>query len=142
MTPIPKPVIIAARTLVVVTVAAVTALSLIPGLPGGPEGSDKLRHFLAYAVLSCLAVFSIRYPRHLVSRAILVIVAASAYGVMMEFAQRLVGRNFDVMDMVANAAGATFGGGIGAFLRRAVSALLAPRVACDRMDENKERRTP
>ena len=141
MNPIPKQVIMAARVLVVVTFVAVTVLSLIPSLPAGPEGSDKFRHFLAYAVLSCLAVFSIRYPRGLVYRAIVVIVAASAYGVVMEFAQRLVGRNFDVGDMVANATGAIIGGVLGAFLRWGITAMLTRRSGRDMLDETEERRT-
>ena len=141
MSPVMKRVIVVARVLVVVTFAAVTALSLMPGMPAGPEGSDKVRHFLAYAVLSGLAVFSIRYPRRLVHRAIVVIVSASAYGVMMEFAQRFVGRNFDVRDMVANAAGAIAGGILGAFLRWGVSALLARRAGRDMLDETEEQRT-
>jgi VanZ family protein len=70
--------------------------------------SDKAAHFFIYALLAFLLI---RPFRHVCgdSRRATVLVAsfltATAYGILMELYQSLVGRTMDVSDMVANTLG-------------------------------------
>jgi len=69
---------------------------------------DKLLHYLGYAGISCLAVVAIRNP----FRRAFVLGVIGLLGVALEFGQTFVpGRAFEVMDMVANAAGVATGAG-------------------------------
>ena len=87
-------------------VAGVVYLSLMPSPPQiGVEGSDKVGHFLAYALLAFW--FSQFYTGR--TRALYAL-GLVAMGVAIEFAQRATGwRNFEVADMVANALGVAAG---------------------------------
>jgi VanZ family protein len=83
-------------------------LSLVPaiGLPG-PQGSDKIGHFLAYFTLTAWAVLTFRSRRaHLLAALALV-----GLGVAMEFAQAQLTtvRLGDVRDALANTLGVATG---------------------------------
>lgn len=100
--------------------------SVLPGrrLPRIPDWStlfapDKVAHFVAYGVFALLlSVFlagdSRRWP---VARAI---VFAVAFGTLMEMLQAVsgTGREFDPVDMAANALGALLGGAVSALFRQ------------------------
>lgn len=93
-------------------VVIVTALTLTPtqNLPPAP-GSDKLHHFIGFAALALPAAFA--RPRWV----LWIIALVTAYGALIEIIQPHVGRHGEIMDAVANAAGACFGGVLGAVLR-------------------------
>ncbi len=113
-------IITVSRLLLIVTVAVVTALSLAPIRIDGPGGTDKLGHLAAYTALSFFAVFSLRRGGNVARRSVTVIVLAAAYGILMEVIQHFVGRDFDLLDMAANTAGAALGTAVGTGLRRIV----------------------
>jgi VanZ family protein len=95
---------------------AIPALSLLPArlfkpLARAPQfpGTDKLIHALLYAVLALTffrALTSAARCRWQAAAA--VTAAATLYGLTMEFGQRYLtnSRSFDILDAVANAAGA------------------------------------
>lgn len=96
--------------------AAIPALSLLPAglfkpLSSTPSlpGADKIIHALLYAVLT-LACFRALTPaaRCRWQAAAAIAAAAALYGLAMEFCQRYLTstRSFDILDAVANAAGA------------------------------------
>lgn len=84
------------------------ALSLLPSLPlPGPQGSDKVGHFLAYFTLTAWAVSIFRTrAAHLLAALSLV-----ALGVAMELAQATLTtvRLGDLRDALANTAGVALG---------------------------------
>lgn len=84
------------------------ALSLLPAVPlPGPEGSDKVGHFLAYFTLTAWAVAIFRTRgAHLLAALSLV-----ALGVAMELAQATLTtvRLGDLRDALANTAGVVVG---------------------------------
>ena len=122
----PTRLLVAARVALLIALAGVTFLSLGPRIPGGPEGSDKLGHLVAYFVLAFLMVLSIwRSPSRL-ARVVLVALSAVAYGMVMEALQHVVGRQFELMDMVANAVGAVSGTAVGVAARRWIVRRVAP----------------
>jgi VanZ family protein len=91
-----------------------SSLSHLPSPPGGL--TDKHEHFLAYGVLGALALRALTHGRwrdvrlRTVAGAILI---ASAYGVTDEFHQRFVpGREYDVLDMAADAIGSATSAGL------------------------------
>jgi len=86
-------------------------------MPSAP-GSDKLHHFLAFGVVAFPMAFA--RPRAV----IWVVLMMSAYGVVIEVIQPYVGRHGDMIDTLANAAGACFGAGLGIVLRRLVPSRL------------------
>jgi VanZ family protein len=102
----------------------VIVASLLPGsslpmqLLDRLDLSDKFEHFAAYAVLAFLPALHER--RRLVFAAA---VGAVLLGVGLEYAQRYSGwRDFEVGDMVADAAGVGFGAAVGFLLRTTQSA--------------------
>lgn len=74
------------------------------------SGLDKVVHFFLFGMMTWLWGYRqnrLEAPKKLSRQRVLMIVAiATAYGVVMEYVQRWVGRDFDVWDMVADAAGA------------------------------------
>jgi VanZ family protein len=95
---------------------AIAFLSVMP--PGDlppVEGSDKLKHFIAYGSLGGAVAIAAGPGRAL--RAFLI---AIGYGALMEVAQALAptGREFSILDEVANILGAGLGTGIALALRR------------------------
>ncbi len=115
----PRRLIHASRALLVVTAAAITWLSLVPRPPDVVGGSDKLAHLLAYATLGVLAGLSFAPRLTRISAAVAVVAGLAAYGVVVEGVQQLTGRELDVADMIANAAGAAVGVAIAFLVRRA-----------------------
>ncbi len=70
------------------------------------EGSDKLMHALAYAVLAACLLFGLAWPPW--PRALWAAGLAALYGVTDELHQHFVpGRSTDVLDWLADAGGAT-----------------------------------
>jgi len=90
-------------------VAVVAAWSLLRYPPGAQmtaafEGADKVGHAVAYAVLSLLIVWNAArkgWPARLIWSA----AGGATLGVVLECAQPLTGRTFDVGDLGANAVG-------------------------------------
>ncbi|MEE9380904.1 MAG: VanZ family protein [Hyphomonadaceae bacterium] len=100
-----------AMGLALLIAAAIAVLSLMPGGSAPPvPGSDKVKHFIAYAVLAAPLAFS--FGSRAKWRAFAL---ALAYGVFMEFAQWAAptGREASVLDAIADALGAGLGVGIG-----------------------------
>ena len=93
-----------------------------PALPPGPPGSDKLGHFVMYAILGLLAIrAALAHQRGAARSAVLTLAAIGVFAAIDEWHQGLVpGRVPDVADWVADMAGATLGAGSTAFftLRR------------------------
>jgi VanZ family protein len=92
--------------------AALFYLSSLSTLPSPPSGiTDKHEHFFFYGVLAALTLRALAGGtwRGISWASVLgAIVIASAYGVSDEFHQRFVpGRDYEVLDMVADALGAT-----------------------------------
>jgi len=81
-------------------------LSLAPVyFPPGPEGSDKVEHFLAYALLGLLAGIGRENRRMLIYTLLLII----AYGGLIELIQPYVNRYRELGDLLANGCGAVVG---------------------------------
>jgi len=117
----PERLLVASRVLLVIALAAITLLSLSPSAPSAPGGNDKLAHLLAYAAIAFLLVLSARRSPNRVTRLLFSLTATTLYGVAIEFVQQFTGREFDVMDMAANAIGALIGTLLGLVARRIVS---------------------
>ena len=88
-------------------VAAVIVLSLVSKLPVHipVQFSDKIGHFIAYAVLMGWFVQLFQSRGLLIIHAIFLI----GMGVGLEFAQEYRSRHFEYADMVANSVGVLFG---------------------------------
>ena len=83
----------------------VAILSLTPAVPN-VGGSDKLGHFLAYAVLSIAFSLIIRQRKSLW----LILFGLIGFGILMEYLQGLTGYRYaDPADALANSAGVVFG---------------------------------
>ena len=101
------------------TICLMIAIAILSILPSGDlppvEGSDKLKHFIAYGSLGGAMAIAAGPGRAL--RAFLITIG---YGALMEVAQSLAptGREFSVLDEVANMLGAGLGTGIALALRR------------------------
>jgi VanZ family protein len=106
-----------AVTLVLAVVIAVLTLEPMPA--GGPAGSDKIYHILAFA---CLA-----FPLPLVRPrfTLWVILGVIAYGGIIEMIQPFFGRQAEWADLVADAIGAVVGAVTGTALSRYI--LTPPR---------------
>lgn len=116
----PRRLIYASRALLAITAAVVTWLSLVPTPPEVVGGSDKAAHLVAYAVLGVLAGLSLASKPSRVRAGIAVAVGLAVYGVAVEGVQQLTGRELDVADMIANAAGAATGVAVALLARRAL----------------------
>jgi VanZ family protein len=89
-------------------------LSLLPGdaLPPLPPfpGADKLAHAGFYLLLGFLLAWSLHSPSHLAL--IVLALLIGLYGYSLELGQLYVpGRNYDLLDALANFAGGTLGAG-------------------------------
>lgn len=91
----------------VLVAVAIAILSLLPGSNISTQNlNDKLNHFIAYSVLSALAVLSrVRWP------VLAVVVAIILFGFGLEALQGLMpyGRSASWLDGLANTSGALFG---------------------------------
>lgn len=84
---------------------------LAAALFGDPAQADKIGHFLAYAALGATAALG---RLDLAGRAALTVAALALYGLTLEGAQGLMGhRDADLLDALANAAGAAAGAAAG-----------------------------
>ena len=104
-----RPLLIISRSLFLVTLAAVTYFSLAPAPVAGPGRWDKAAHLVAYGVLGFLMVLAMPPRWKGLQRTLVAVVAVVAYGIALEFVQRVTGRQFEVADMVADAIGAGLG---------------------------------
>ena len=90
-------------------IAAVVYFSLVPpqDLPPVPEGSDKVEHFVAYALLAAGAVQLFARRASLLSACI----ALALLGVLLEYLQGRtgLGRSMDPLDALANTLGVLTG---------------------------------
>ena len=88
-------------------IVAVIAGSLAPVPPADlPSGGDKVEHFASYAVLMLWFGSLAGHAR----RQLVWAVTLACMGVALEYLQRLVPyRDFEVADMIANAAGVGLG---------------------------------
>lgn len=100
-------------------IAAVSAGELLPGSSAPLRWvsytriNDKVQHFSAYFLLGGIPAFG--FERR---SGILAALSMIAFGVALEFLQRVVGRDFDVWDMVANSLGVLTGIAVSLFLRK------------------------
>jgi VanZ family protein len=106
-----------AVTLVLAVIIAVLTLAPVPS--GGPAGSDKVYHVLAFAALA--------FPLPLVRPrwTVWVILGVIAYGSVIEVIQPFFGRQAEWADLVADAIGAVVGAVTGTALSRYI--LTPPR---------------
>lgn len=91
--------------------ALIGFLTLTPIQNPGVPGTDKSHHLIAFAALALPLSFA--RPR----LAPWIALAATAYGGVIEFIQPLVGRTGEVIDLMADAAGAAIGGAAGVGFR-------------------------
>lgn len=90
-------------TLLMTTVLTVAMLWPITQPPPTPEGSDKVVHLIAFAVLALPLAHTGRFGLSLV------FIAASAYGGIIEILQPYFGRSANMQDWIADIAGVTLG---------------------------------
>jgi VanZ family protein len=94
--------------LVALWAAAILAFSITPEMPGRGVVPDKVAHIVAYAVLGlllrwALPASSVGFP------AVATVLAAVAYGALLEGLQGLTGRDAEWWDLGANTLGAVVG---------------------------------
>ncbi|WP_116108668.1 VanZ family protein [Lewinella sp. IMCC34191] len=122
------------RLITLVYALVLTYVSLAPGqqIPGIFDWSelfspDKIAHFGAYAFFAVLLSFAIgkASPGKRTATAVL---AAALFGALMEVLQGVsgLGREFDLVDMVANLIGAILGGAFYLLYRQIVYKYLTP----------------
>jgi VanZ family protein len=105
------------RILFIGAFVGVTVLSVVPAPQMNGLESDKLGHFIAYGVLTLLLVLSLSGDRGLPRGFWPALALVLLYGALIEVAQHYIGRQFDLKDMVANAAGVVLGAGTGLLAR-------------------------
>lgn len=101
-----------ALTLIVTTVLTVAMLWPIHQLPQTPDGSDKIVHLIAFAVLAFPLAHTGRFGL------IPVFVGASAFGGVIEVIQPSFGRSADMQDWIADIAGVALGIALALLYRR------------------------
>lgn len=101
------------RALSILSLLVLTTLSLVP-LPAGSSvaGSDKFLHLAAWGLAVIPAALALG------GRALPLIALFLMWSIAIEFVQPLVGRFFEVADMLANAVGLSLGAWLGSALRR------------------------
>jgi VanZ family protein len=103
-----------ARILFFLAAAAITVLSLLPQHYLPKVGvSDKIEHLLSYFVLAILGSFAVRERRSLLYLFVLLCVMGGVIELLQAFSP---GRSPDIVDAVADGAGAAAGVLIGAAL--------------------------
>jgi VanZ family protein len=101
-----------ARILFLLAAAAITVLSLLPQHDLPKVGvSDKLEHLLSYFVLAILGSFAVRERRSLLYLFVLLCVMGGVIELLQAFSP---GRSPDIVDAIADGAGAAAGVLIGA----------------------------
>lgn len=94
------------------TALLIAYLTLTPGTGSTAPGPDKFYHFIAFAALSFW--LPLRFPTRLIT----VVIAATAFGGAIEVIQPFVNRSAEWGDLLADAAGALFGGTLGMFIAK------------------------
>ena len=90
-----------AVALTLLVAAALAVATLTPAMPRiGPQGSDKVQHFIGFALLA----LPLGYARP--DWAWRILIGAAAFGGLIELVQPHVGRSGEWSDMVADVAGA------------------------------------
>lgn len=120
------------RYLILLVAVIGVALAFMESLVGRQAQTiplDKVIHFSGYCLLSMTFVLALR-PRLFVPGWFCLV----AMGVVIEFLQRYTGRQFSVMDMVANTAGVVAGGVIGLTVR-GVYAFVRKELAVRKVSE-------
>lgn len=114
------------RVLAVVTLVSISWLAFTPNPPPAADlGWDKANHFTAFGTLAFLGMQCLR-PR--ASRALWVLAAAFAFGVLIELVQsQIPGRDADAQDVVADMIGAGVGLAVHALAVWAVSRIFGFR---------------
>ena len=105
------------RVLFVGALLGVTVLSVLPTPQMDGLESDKLNHLIAYTVLTLLLVLALSGDRTLPRGYWVALLSLLLYGALIEVVQHYTGRQFDLMDMVANAVGVLLGAGAGLLAR-------------------------
>lgn len=105
------------RLLFIGAVLGVTVLSVVPAPQIDGLESDKVRHLIAYAVLSLLLVPSLSVYGRTQTRLGAGLALLILYGVLIEVLQHYIGRQFDFRDMAANAIGVFVGASVGVSIR-------------------------
>jgi VanZ family protein len=105
-----------ARILFLLAAAAITVLSLLPQHDLPKVGvSDKIEHLLSYFVLAILGSFAVRERRSLLYLFVLLCVMGGIIELLQAFSP---GRSPDILDAIADGAGAAAGVLIGAAFAR------------------------
>ncbi len=87
-------------------------LLIIPPLAIGDEKKieivnlDKIIHFFLFGIIAGLWTYYIKQKQSSFLQYLFILVCTIVYGITTEYVQDWVGRDFDVWDMVADAAGA------------------------------------
>jgi len=107
------------RVLVAVLAILVLALSFMPRperVLGSLAASDKIGHFIAYAVLGFFASRAIdrRGPLSFAAA----VAACTVFGGIIEMMQPIAGRRMELADLILDCAGATIGATLTALLAR------------------------
>lgn len=109
--------------LLVVYWAVIFTLTHLPPMHLPQTGAgDKLAHFIGYFGLATLLYLVFWWSKHVRHPALLTLAICAAYGAVDELLQIPVGRNADIMDWVADMAGATTAVTMMVILRSMVSA--------------------
>lgn len=106
------------RTLFAVILLLILFLSLLPKpLPVLRELnlSDKIEHFIAYAVLGACAMLSVRRASPLTLA--LTVACCSLYGGIIEIIQPAVGRSMELGDFLVDLGGSALGAGVTILVR-------------------------
>lgn len=86
-------------------------LLIIPPLAIGDEKKieivnlDKIIHFFLFGIIAGLWTYYIKQKQNSFLNYLLILLCTIVYGIATEYVQDWVGRDFDVWDMVADAAG-------------------------------------
>ena len=99
-------------TVLVTTALTVTMLWPLEAPPPTPEGIDKLVHFMAFVALAFPLARTGRFG------VIPVLIAASAFGAIIELIQPSFNRSAELSDWVADTLGVLIGIGLGLAYRR------------------------
>jgi len=100
----------------------ILVLSLLPDppeIPGGFQFSDKIAHFVAYAILSFLLIISF-FGGKKISTVVIVAALCLVYGGLIEILQVCTHRQPEILDLAADFIGALSGAALGAGLSRRI----------------------
>ena len=99
-------------TAIISSILAIAMLWPLDQPPPAPEGSDKLVHFIAFAVLTFPLAHTGRFGL------LPVLIGASIFGGLIEFIQPNFNRSAEINDWMADTSGAILGIGCSLIYRR------------------------